>query len=73
MLPRKPRKPKAVEYDLCPECGAVKRYAVCVHCGWVDEETKEKDKEIKKLISKNNARRKPKIKKKPWGEFGERK
>ena len=67
MFSRKPRKPKAVKREVCPECGATKRYAICIGCGWMDKGTEKKDKELKKLMKKDSMRESPKIKRKTWG------
>jgi len=72
MLSRKPRKPKAVKHETCPECGAIKRYAICASCGWMDKKTKEKDRELKRLIEKSGKNKRPKIKRKSWGFYDEK-
>ena len=66
MLRKKPRKPEVNGYESCPECGAIKRYALCLGCGWISERDKRKDKKLLEAII-NNERAKPKVKKKQWG------
>jgi hypothetical protein len=43
MSTRKRRKSKTIEDKTCPECGVVKRYTICVRCGWMSDEDKKKD------------------------------
>jgi uncharacterized C2H2 Zn-finger protein len=66
MLSKKLRKSETSGYEDCPECGAVKRYAICVRCGWMDEKTKKKDRELRKSIEQDDGREKPKVKRKSW-------
>ena len=46
MPTRKSRKSKVVKHKLCPECNAIKRYTICLKCGFMSDEDKEKDKKF---------------------------